>query len=122
MDKALGRFVFKVSGSVSANNFIEYNHLHLTSPYYYIQLKLTSKVATIHIEVVTKNGYSIRVTLSTLYSQEKPRFLGRSVRLPITLMEQQWTILSLDMNNILANFCITGSTTHSLDYVKVVRK
>jgi hypothetical protein len=80
MDKQLGRRVFRVTGSLSANNYIEFPNLLLSGPFLYIQMKLLTKVATIHLEVLTSSEQSIRFSLSTLYSNEEPRFLGSCLR------------------------------------------
>ena len=81
MDKAIGRLVFRVKGSVSANNYIEFDCLSLTGPILHIQMCLARpNVATIHLEVLTTTNIPLRLTLSTLYNGDQPRFLGRSLR------------------------------------------
>ena len=120
MDRSIGRFALKITGSVSANNYVEYENLNLKGSFVYFQFKLVSKVATIHLELMTDLGHSLRVTLSTLYLHDQPKFFGRSLRLPIaTNTENQWTILVLDINSILAKYCSTGSMTEALSHVKV---
>ena len=81
MDKAIGRLVFRVKGSVSANNYVEFDHLSLVGPILYIQMCLAKpNIATIHLEVMTTNNIQLRLTMSTLYNGDQPRFLGRSLR------------------------------------------
>ena len=81
MDKSIGRLVFRIKGSVSANNYIEFDHLHLIGPIFYIQLCLLKQnIATFHFELITTTNISLRVTVSTLYNGDQPRFLGRSLR------------------------------------------
>ena len=81
MDKAIGRLVFRVKGSVSANNYIEFDALSLVGPILYIQMCLAKpNIATIHLEVLTTTNIPLRLTLSTLYNGDAPRFLGRSLR------------------------------------------
>lgn len=81
MDKAIGRLVFRIKGSVSANNYIEFDSLSLVGPILYIQLCLAKpNLATIHLEVLTTANIPLRLTLSTLYNDDQPRFLGRSLR------------------------------------------
>lgn len=81
MDKAIGRLVFRVKGSVSANNYIEFDSLSLVGPMLYIQMCLAKpNIATIHLEVLTTINIPLRLTLSTLYNGDTPRFLGRSLR------------------------------------------
>ena len=81
LDKDIGRSTLKIAGTVSANNFIEFDNLRLVGKYVFIQMRLLkSKIATIHLEVVTTTDLSIRISISTLYCNEVPRFLGRSLR------------------------------------------
>jgi hypothetical protein len=81
MDKDIGRPVTKISGSVSANNYLDYDNLSLVGPYMYVQMKLLkSGIATMHVEILTVGGLSMRISLSTLYCNEIPRFTGRSLR------------------------------------------
>ena len=81
MDKTIGRPVISISGIVSANNFIEFQDLSLIGSFIYIQLCLSrSLVTTFHLEITTSESVSLRITASTLYEGDKPRFLGRSLR------------------------------------------
>jgi ribosomal protein S3AE len=81
IDKDIGRMVFKITGSVSANNFVDFDNMNLTGNFVHIQLKLlTPKVATIHIEILTEADLLLRLSVSTLYNNEKQRYLGRSLR------------------------------------------
>ena len=79
MDKSIGRSVIRVTGSVSANNYVEYENLELQGNYVYLELKILTRVAMIHIELETSFG-SIRFSLSTLYEKDEPKFFGRSLR------------------------------------------
>jgi hypothetical protein len=81
MDAEIKRVVYKISGSVSANNFIDLSDLDLCGGHVHFQVKLfKQKVATIHLEVMTTADVPVRISLSTLYSGDSPRFLGRSLR------------------------------------------
>lgn len=81
MDKAIGRSVFRIRGAVSANNYLEFEHLSLVGPIVYIQMCLQNPViATFHLEVVTSANVSLRLSVSTLYDGDAPKFLGRSLR------------------------------------------
>ncbi len=103
MDKSIGRQVYKIKGDVSANNFLDFSSLSLQSNFLWIQLCiLKSKIATFHIELVTSQDISLRITVSTIYDQ--PRFLGRSLRLPLPILPG-WTNVSLDLNYILQTYC-----------------
>jgi hypothetical protein len=103
LDKSIGRSVIRIKGSVSANNFIDYNSLNLEGNFLYLQIcLLKSSVATLHFELLTTKDISLRVTISTLY--DHPRFLGRSLRLPLPA-RVGWTNLVIDVNEILSVNC-----------------
>jgi hypothetical protein len=81
MDKSIGRLVFRIKGSVSANNYIEFDYLNLTGPIFFIQMCLAKpNIATLHFELLTTTNIPLRITMSTLYNGDQPRFLGRSLR------------------------------------------
>lgn len=81
MDKVIGRSVFRIRGAVSANNYVEFEHLNLVGPIVYVQMCLQNPViATFHLEVVTSANVSLRLSVSTLYDGDAPKFLGRSLR------------------------------------------
>lgn len=132
MDKLIGRPVIFISGVVSANNYIEYQDLKLVGNFIYIQLRLSNSfVTTFHLEITTTESISLRITASTLYQGDKPRFLGRSLRsliplfncasllflalllyrtrLPLPTVEG-WIVLCLDMNSILAKYCCSSKS------------
>ena len=104
LDKEIGRPVLQMKGAVSANNYIDYENINLTGQFLSVQLKLESdNVATFHIELNTTKDISLRITVSTLYSE--PRFLGRSLRLPLSIISNKWVILTLDLELILREYC-----------------
>ena len=122
-DKSIGRTVLQVRGSVSANNFIEYSDLSLVGSFLYIMLRLhKNEVGTFHLEIETTEGFTIRITFSTLY--DSVRFLGRSLRIPLLRSEYSWMILALDVPSILSTYCVTpnSSQTHSFKEIKVIHK
>ena len=81
MDKTIGRMIYRIKGSVSANNYLSVENVLLLGPILYIQYSLLKpNIATIHLEVVTISNMSFRISLSTLYDNEVPKFLGRSLR------------------------------------------
>jgi hypothetical protein len=45
----------------------------------YVQLRVQQH-ATFHLEVLTTKDLSVRLTVSTLYAEDKARFLGTSLR------------------------------------------
>ena len=120
-DKSIGRSVLQVRGSVSANNFIEYSDLSLMGSFLYIMMRLhKNEVGTFHIEIATTEGFTIRVTFSTLY--DSVRFLGRSLRIPLMRSEHTWMILALDMPSILSTYCSTSNSSqkYSFKQIKVI--
>jgi len=109
MDKAIGRLVFRIKGAVSATNYVEFDRLNLIGPILYIQMCLVKpSIATIHLEVKTTSNIPLRLTLSTLYNGDQPRFLGRSLRLPLPAVPG-WMVLAVDLNQILDTYCQSGS-------------
>ena len=64
MDKSIGRLVYRIKGSVSANNYIEFNNLNLNGNNIYIQLCLIKPtIATFHSELITSsliNSYVLK--------------------------------------------------------------
>jgi hypothetical protein len=103
LDKSIGRSVIRIKGAVSANNFIDFSSLQLEGNHLCLQIcLLKATVATLHLELTTTRDISLRVTISTLYDQ--PRFLGRSLRLPLPA-RVGWTNLVIDLNEMLSANC-----------------
>jgi hypothetical protein len=48
----------------------------------YVQLKVQQH-ATFHVEVITSRDTVLRITVSTVYAEDKARFLGSSLRFVI---------------------------------------
>lgn len=121
MDRTIGRPSYKIKGSVSANNYLEFSNLRLIGHVLNFQLCLQGPtVATFHIEVVTTSNVTLRLSVSTLYDGDQPRFLGRSVRLPLPVVSG-WFVLSIDLRDILAKYCSIGSATKaSLAFTKKI--
>ncbi len=118
MDKSLGRQIYKISGDVSANNYIDFSGLNLEGSFLWIQFCiLKSKIATFHIELLTNQGISLRITISTIYDQ--PRFLGRSLRLPLPLV-RSWTNANIDLNQILKTYCPSAGS-QSVPTLKAIK-
>eukprot|EP01041_Mallomonas_annulata_P004233 gene4233-8422_t len=119
LNKDIGRNVIRIKGTVSSNNFIDFNNLFLQGRFIYVQLCLfKSTTATIHFEVISNNNTNLRISLSTLY--ETPRFLGACLRLPLPQMFD-WMVLKLDMETIIFNYCKMKNTSHSLSFKAVKR-
>lgn len=115
LDKTIGRTVLRIKGAVSANNYLDLTGLALEGRHLCLQIcLLKSAVATLHLELMTTKDVSLRVTISTLY--DNPRFLGRSLRLPLPL-KTGWTNLVIDLNEILSSNC--PQNFGQLKYIKV---
>ena len=103
MDSSIGRSVLKIKGSVSANNFADFSGMNLLGHIVYLQMCLMKPaIATFHVELVTTADVSVRLTFSTLY--EQPRFLGRSLRLPLP-PRSGWVNMFFDVDQILMLHC-----------------
>ena len=120
MDKVIGRSVIILKGTVSANNYIDYQDLQLTGSYVYLQLCiLKPSVATLHLELVTDDDMQFRISLSTLHRE--PRFLSRQLRLPIpTLRSGAWLVIQLHVNDVFAKYCtVPGANPLKMKHIKV---
>lgn len=139
MEAEIGRAVLKISGAVSANNYIDFDNLNLVGKYMYLQLKLhKSKIATVHLEVLTSTNLPQRISVSTLYYHENPRCLGRSLRyfhflvlflwlifvnanrLPLPPVDG-WMLVVLDLNHIIQKFFSLPSSSVSFKSVKRIQ-
>ena len=119
MDPSIGRSVLKIKGSVSANNYVDLSGVNLVGHLVYIQLSLMKPaIATFHIELVTTGDVALRLTFSTLY--EQPRFLGRSLRLPLP-PRSGWANVFFDIDQVLQLNCPTAEngTPWKLKAIKV---
>jgi hypothetical protein len=122
MDGSIGRSVTKIKGAVSANNYLDISGVALTGRVIYIQMMLIKpSTATFHIDVVTGSDESLRITFSTLYDQ--PRFISRTVRLPIPA-KQGWMTLFFDLDMIIGLFVPQSGRpgNNSLKCIKVTIK
>jgi hypothetical protein len=121
MDKSIGRSVVKIKGAVSANNYIDFSNISLQGNFLCVQLcMMKSNIATLHIELETTQDIPLRVTISTLY--DTPRFLGRSLRLPLPV-KSGWTNVLFDMNAMLCQHCpvksANGASTGKFKMIRV---
>lgn len=116
-DRSIGRSVLQVRGSVSANNYIEYGDLSLRGSYVYLMIRqFTKEVGTFHLEIETVEGFTLRITLSTLY--ESVRFLGRSLRLPLA-KSANWMIVALSLNDVLKEHCLAPNSSQNYTFKEI---
>ena len=81
LDKTIGRMVFRVKGSISANNYIEIDDLQLFGPHFVVQLCSQKPfIFTMHFDVSFTEEFSVRLSFSTLYEKDPPKCTGRSCR------------------------------------------
>ncbi len=81
MDKLIGRNVYRIRGAISAKNHVTWQDMDIAGPTLFIQAFLPEPyISTMHFEVSTKNNQSLRISISTLYNGDEPKFLGRSLR------------------------------------------
>ena len=106
IDKTIGKKVFNIGGTTAASNYVALpkpaskEGLGLTSPYLYLQLKLSpSSPFTIHFDVLTDKGFVVRISLSSRYSVAKR--VGTVVQLPcpsqLLRTAGAWTVLAIDL-------------------------
>lgn len=82
LDNTIGKHVFQISGTVPAANYISFpenigrsssdQQLSLTGHLVYVQLRVNPKDFFIfHIDILTKDDESIRVSFSNIYKEVK---------------------------------------------------
>ncbi|CAE7672616.1 wdr90 [Symbiodinium sp. CCMP2456] len=107
MDREICKRVFKVQGSVSANNYIQLpktkgkvRSLDLVGEFVYLQLKLLGgKYFLIHLDYVVSNGQRFRISLSNAY-HEVGTATYHCIQCPCQLPEQ-WTVVRLHVPSAL---------------------
>lgn len=117
--------MFCISGSISANNFIQTPHpnsmqrsLGLTGRYLYLQAKapLSSAPFSFHIDLqMADRSHGIRISSSNLYKQVSTQN-GFVMQVPLNLDVDRWTVVCFDLYSLLkmsrllpANYIIEGS-------------
>lgn len=86
MDKVIGRNVYRIRGAISAKNYVTWQDMDIAGPTLFIQAFLPEPyISTMHFEVCTKNNQSLRISISTLYNGDEPKFLGRSLRYQVAI-------------------------------------
>jgi WD40 repeat protein len=119
LDSTLGKKVFSLKGSISANNCLNIPNnsaqplafnmkqtvLGLTGKYAYIQLKtVPNTFFTIHIDILTAGNHTIRCSFSNLYKSLKVINNGISILIPILFLNNtnKWTVLAIHWPTLLA--------------------
>ena len=123
--REIGRKVMAISGSISANNYIQIPHpnsmtktLGLTGRYMYLQVKapISSVPFSFHIDLnMAERSHGIRISASNLYKQVSTQN-GFVMQVPLNLDVDRWTVIVFDIYNLLKvsrllpqNYTIEGS-------------
>jgi hypothetical protein len=118
----------EISGSISANNYIQMPHpnslmkaLNLTGRFIYIELKTSHSGTpfTMHFDFgVAEKAQHVRISVSNLFKQFQTSN-GNVIQTPLELKTDRWTVVCLDLQQILKKSEIFGPTykiegSHSL--------
>jgi hypothetical protein len=132
MDKSIGKRVFRIRGLIGAANFLSVPAEGAKAPLLglgcqgalvYMQVQAlrtpaTNEVntfASVHVDVNTKEHVSIRLSFSNLHKEVKAT--GSIVQIPLVLEDSRWTVLALNLPEILQQY--TGYSFHSVKSFKV---
>eukprot|EP00929_Paragymnodinium_shiwhaense_P063722 TRINITY_DN31854_c0_g2_i1.p1 TRINITY_DN31854_c0_g2~~TRINITY_DN31854_c0_g2_i1.p1 ORF type:complete len:2111 (-),score=425.53 TRINITY_DN31854_c0_g2_i1:245-6577(-) len=107
LDRTIGKRVFRIRGSVSANNYLRLPHprsqtksLSLTGEYVYLELKDHGlQFFNIHLDFTVAGANVLRVTLSNMFTEVKTA--SHSVHLPCHIMHQ-WGVVCVHVPSVLA--------------------
>eukprot|EP01028_Stygiella_incarcerata_P001206 TRINITY_DN11910_c1_g1_i2.p1 TRINITY_DN11910_c1_g1~~TRINITY_DN11910_c1_g1_i2.p1 ORF type:complete len:1465 (+),score=373.69 TRINITY_DN11910_c1_g1_i2:109-4503(+) len=103
-DKSIGRTVYRIVGSIPANNYVKIPRLSqslaLTGRFAYIPLKVfPTKVFSFTLEVITTEELSLRISFSNIYKTEK--ISDSTIQLPLRLLHEKWVIFAVDFKTIV---------------------
>lgn len=123
--KEIGRKTLNLSGTISANNFVQLPHpncnvksLALTGRYLYLQVKATSSSSpfSFHFDLnMAERSTGIRISASNLYKTVSTQN-GFVLQVPLNLDLNRWTVAVFDLYELLnssgllpSNYIIQGS-------------
>jgi len=106
LDREICKRVFRIRGSVSANNYLllpgprsTLKSLGLTGEYIYLQLKAVGgKFLLVHLDFIVATTSSFRISLSNMYTEEKVSY--HSLQVPLVL--SGWAVVCLHVPSALA--------------------
>lgn len=110
-DRDIKCTVYRIRGLVPANNYIQFpsnspnGNLSLTGRLFYILFRpIYDKYFCIHIDIVTHEQQSVRISLSNLYREFK--VLQTAIQFPYmtTGTDIHWSVLCLDLHLILLTY------------------
>ncbi|KAL5257469.1 hypothetical protein ACHWQZ_G012421 [Mnemiopsis leidyi] len=110
MDRVVKCPIYKISGTVPANNFVvipkhSSQSAGLTGSYLCILFKpIPGQFFTIHLEVISTCGVLIRISISNIYKQFKAS--ATWLQFPYILKEgsQQWSVVMFNFPNLLRKY------------------
>jgi WD40 repeat protein len=124
LDRVTGKRVFRLAGAVSAANYIQIPRaksqlktLGLTGQYVYLQLlEVPEKLSSIHLEYSISNSKTrldepLRITLSNIYKETKLTNSGLQLSCHLG---NKWTVVVLDVRNLLQKFVGSHITAHTM--------
>ena len=114
-DRDIRSTVYRVSGAVSAGNYIQVpragaHSLGLTGRYVYFLFKpMATKYFVVHMEAGTREGVAVRVSFSNLVKELKStstwlQFPFASAPSSSTDPTSRWAVLTVDLQSALATF------------------
>ncbi|XRB08526.1 centriole proteome protein [Pycnococcus provasolii] len=119
MDRVIGKKALLIQGNVPAANYVAIprssrtDSLGLTGRFIYLELQLDPrKYFVVHIDIVTKDKFTTRVSISNLFKKSSSgnnssvRIPGRGsgVQLPFVVNSTRWTVLAVDLGAIVSPY------------------
>lgn len=125
LDREINKRVFRIRGSVSANNYLQLPQtsavksqgLGLTGEYLYLQLKpMGMKHFLVHLDIHITMANALRITLSNMFSEVKLSY--RTLQCPCNLADK-WTVVCLHVPSVLTMFAKSTTRAYVLKSVQV---
>lgn len=124
LDKIISKRIYKMYGSVSANNFLRIPHpkgaiksLGLTGEFVYLQVReIGHRFFLIHLDFAVAQQNVLRFTLSNMYNEVKAT--SRAILYPCRLGEN-WSVVCVHVPSILAIFSRMVAHAHSLKSIQL---
>lgn len=110
MDKAIGKTVIQITGSISASNYIRLpkkpsDNLGLTGRYAYIQILFHhDKEYAMHFDAKDNDGNIHRITISNAFKNIALKRNSRGIQIPLSLLldkNDKWCIICVDFKRLL---------------------
>ncbi|KAK9866441.1 hypothetical protein WJX84_003773 [Apatococcus fuscideae] len=114
IDRAIGKPVLQIGGSIPAVNYIQLpslrsNSLGLTGQYVYCQVLLDPiHPFVIHVDAAVQHAAPIRISVSNLFQTDTKKLKQGSIQVAFAPNERGWMLLGLDLPSLLAAAGRTG--------------